>query len=66
VLAFEDVQETVISSGGGLNVYRTDWTFDYIVPSVPSGVPVPANPLLGIDGQNAQQAVQTYQQLNAA
>jgi hypothetical protein len=51
VLAHEQVRETTLSSPGGLTLYRTDWALTYLVASPPQTIGVPANPFLGISGQ---------------
>lgn len=45
------IDERPTSAIGGIPVYRTDWSIEYIVPSAPTGIiEIPANPILGIDG----------------
>ncbi len=50
-LKYEDVAETEESAGGGLIVYHTSWTLTYIVNSIVDTVDLPANPMLGVEGQ---------------
>ncbi len=47
----ELVRETELSADGGLIVYRTDWELTYIINSIVDTVDLPANPMLGVEGQ---------------
>ncbi len=51
ILQHEKVRETVLAAPGGLMTYRTDWELTYIINSIVDVVDLPANPMLGTDGQ---------------
>ena len=46
----EDVRETTLARQDGVVFFRTDWVLDYLVPSAPGELPMPANPFIGTDG----------------
>ena len=44
------IDESPTSAIGEIPVYRTQWSIEYMLPSSPGIIEIPANPILGIDG----------------
>ncbi len=51
-LVSERIKEDVSALGGDVPIYRTAWDLIYIIPGAPGSIPLPANPVLGLDGQS--------------
>lgn len=52
VLQHEQVSEAEIGLADGISMFRTDWVLTYIIASPPSTFPLPANPMLGSEGDD--------------
>ncbi len=49
-LVREDVREETLGHQDGTTYFRTTWVLDYLLPSAPASLPLPANPLIGTSG----------------
>lgn len=50
-LRYEDVSETELGMSDDVKAYRTEWLLEYLLPAAPKSFDLPANPILGTDGE---------------
>ena len=51
VLKSEKISESTMGVSDDVVMYRTEWDLLYLIPGNTATIPLPADPLLGIDGQ---------------